>query len=142
MKLFPNTICIILVVGLLSGCSTTTMNRIMSSWEGEQIGNVIAQWGYPDSVTPMMDNKLYRWSTRTTAYTPQYSTTTGQFSGNTLYANTVTTGGNAISGSCERILEVGPMRQVISWQWKGNNCPFAEWFQYATWRNKAAAPEQ
>jgi hypothetical protein len=26
---------------------------------------------------------------------------------------------------------------IIRWEWKGNNCPFAEAFEYSNWRRKA-----
>jgi len=69
--------------------------------------------------------------------------TTGQVSaiGNTAYVNAVstTTGGGVFQGSCDRILEVDGSGTVVSWEWRGNNCPFLEAMEYKHWRNRSPA---
>jgi hypothetical protein len=66
------------------------------------------------------------------------ATTTGTVNvvGGTAYVNTTTTGGETITGSCTRILEVDDRGIVVGWQWEGGNCPFLEAFGYAEWRRK------
>ncbi len=123
-------------LGLLSGCSTTTMNRIMSSWEGEHIESAFSQWGYPDEEKEIRDHKLYIWHYSKSFYMPQNSTTTGHIYGNSFSANTYTTGGYSIQGYCTRILEVDNSGYIVRWQWEGNDCPFMEIFEYSSWRNK------
>jgi hypothetical protein len=127
----------ILTLILLTGCSTTkTMNRIMSSWEGEHIDKVVAQWGYPDEEKEFRGKTLYIWQLNKSVYVPQSSTTTANIYGNSIHANTATSGGYVLNGSCTRILEVDKSGYVSGWQWGGNNCPFTEWPLYTKWRNK------
>lgn len=127
-------------VGLiLSACSTTqTMQGIMSSWEGSNISEVVSQWGYPDEEREFQGKKLYIWQHNKSAYVPKTTNTTATAYGNTIYAQSHSTGGYAIHGNCVRILEVDGSGTVTSWEWKGNNCPFGELMEYSTWRRKPA----
>lgn len=121
----------------VTGCSTTqTMNGIMSSWVGSNVSEVVAQWGYPDEEREFQGRKLYIWQHNQSAYIPQTTNTTGSVSGNSVYATSTTSGGYAIQGNCERILEVDDAGIVVSWDWGGNNCPFGELLEYASWRKK------
>jgi len=121
---------------ILSGCMTSTMNRIMSSWEGSHIDSVIAQWGYPSEMKKFRERELYIWHYEKSYYMPQSSTTTGSIYGSSYYGQTYTSGGYMIHGGCTRILEINKEGYVISWEWNGNNCPLMEVFEYANWRNK------
>lgn len=121
---------------LLVGCSASTMNRIMSSWEGKHIDSVIAQWGYPDEEKNLAGHRLYIWYYRKSVNVPQSSTTTGNIYGNSLSMSTYAAGGYTAHGNCTRILEVDSDGYVVKWQWSGNNCPLMEVFEYSTWRNK------
>ena len=123
----------------LSGCATTSvMNGIMSSWDGENIEAVTAQWGYPDEQREFNGKKLYVWHHNKGFYMPATTNTTGTvnpYGG--FKATSTTTGGHAVSGACDRILEVDGSGTVTKWQWQGNNCPFMEAMEYKSWRNKA-----
>lgn len=131
----------ILMISLvsLSGCATTSiMDGIMSSWSGESIESVTAQWGYPDEQREFNGNKLYVWHHNKGFYLPSTTTTTGTVNAyGGINATSTTTGGNTINGNCDRILEVDSKGTVIKWQWQGNNCPFMEAMEYKNWRNKA-----
>ncbi len=127
---------ILVSLGSLAGCSTTTMNGIMSSWEGKHIESVFAQWGYPNEEKEIGGHKLYVWYYGKSFNMPQNSTTTGSIYGNSFSANTYTTGGYTVQGNCTRILEVDDFGYVIKWQWNGNNCPLMEVFEYSKWRSK------
>ena len=127
---------LILTIGFISGCSTNTMNAIMSSWEGQHIDSVISRWGYPDEERDFRGRTLYIWHHDKSYYMPQSSTTTGSLYGSSIYAQTYTTGGYTMQGSCTRILEVDQQGYVVRWEWNGNNCPFMEVFEYSNWRNK------
>ena len=130
-----------LFVAALAGCSTTaTMDGIMQSWQGANIESVVQQWGYPSEEREFRGRKLYIWNYSKTGFVPGIATTTGSLSpSGTFSAQTVTTGGGVIRGDCSRILEVDSSGTVVKWQWNGNNCPFAEAFEYAKWRNPAAS---
>jgi len=110
----------ILPIFLLSGCGTkTVMNSIMSSWEGYHIDKVINQWGYPDYEKTVAGHKLLVWEHNKSEF---YTGST-----NALYK---------IKEYCTRTFEVDDKNIVISWEWKGNNCPFAELMEYKNWRNR------
>lgn len=130
-------IAIVALLNLTAGCSTTnTMNGIMSSWEGANINEALSQWGYPDEKSEFEGRKLYIWHHNKSAYIPQTTNTTGSVYGNTVYATSTTSGGYALQGDCQRILEVNHSGTVVSWGWKGNNCPFGELMEYANWRKR------
>jgi hypothetical protein len=129
---------------LLFGCSggAGTMNGIMSSWQGAHIDAVISQWGFPHAERQIAGRKLYYWYRNTTLTMPSTTTGTVNVIGNTAYLNTQTSGGGSSNWACTRILGVNGSNTVTSWQWEGNNCPFAEAFQYANWRNRNAATKE
>lgn len=124
----------------LSNCSSTkTMQGIMSSWVGSNIDQVIDRWGFPDEEKVVNGRKIFVWNYRKQATLPYSSTTTGNINTQTgaFQSNTYGGGGQTIYGRCTRILEVDDKKVVKSWQWKGNNCPFAEWMEYSKWRKKS-----
>lgn len=113
-----------------------TMDGIMRSWQGATLDAAIAQWGYPHQEQMIAGRKLYRWFYTKSALLPTTTTGTVTRIGDTAYLNATTSGGGVISGSCTRTLEVDQYNIVIRTQWEGNNCPFAEAFEYASWRRK------
>ena len=128
-----------LLVFLLSACSGGfgTMDRIMTSWEGATLDQVISQWGYPHGQQKFAGRTIYIWDRNTTLTLPATTTGTVNVIGNTAYINTTTTGGRTSNWSCRRILEVNDNNIVIAWQWGGNNCPFADIaFGYENWQRK------
>jgi len=123
----------------LSSCSSTkTMNGIMSSWVGSNIDQVIDQWGFPNEEKSINGRKVFIWHHSKQYYLPQTSSTTGTVNPYTgsFNATTYGGGGQTIFGYCDRTLEVDDKKVVKSWEWRGNNCPFAEWMEYKYWRNK------
>jgi hypothetical protein len=123
------------VLGL--GCSTSTMNGVMSSWSGAHIDDVIGQWGYPHDERTVAGRHIYYWYRNMSGRTPSQTSTYGTvYPDGSFNAQSTTTGGQTIHGSCTRIIEVDQPGNVSSWQWQGNNCPFAEWFAYSNWRRK------
>ena len=113
-----------------------TMDGIMRSWEGAPLDAVIAQWEYPDQEQVIAGHKLYRWYYTKTASLPATTYGTVNHIGNTAYMNATTYGGGTVVGNCTRTLEVDEHNVVIRTEWKGNNCPFAEAFEYSSWRRK------
>ena len=112
------------------------MNGIMSSWVDTNIDKVVTQWGYPDEQREFRGKTLYVWNKNTTLTMPQITNTTANVYGNTIYAYSTSSGGNTTHWNCQRILEVNKKGIVKSYQWSGNNCPFAEMMQYSDWRKK------
>jgi hypothetical protein len=114
------------------------MNGIMSSWEGANINAVVRQWGYPDEQREFNGKKLYVWRHNKSFYMPATTNTIGAINPyGGFNATSTTIGGHAVSGACDRILEVDGAGIVTKWQWQGNNCPFMEAMEYKNWRNKA-----
>ena len=112
----------------LAGCSGGfgTMDRIMTSWQGSTLDEVIAQWGYPDREQIIAGKKVYHWDRVDTYSMPSSTYGTATVVGKTAYVNTTTTGGRTISGSCRRTIVVDINDRVVSTDWKGNNCPFMD----------------
>lgn len=112
------------------------MDRVMSSWQGAPIDAVIAQWGYPQQEQTIAGHKLYRWFYTKTVMTPTTATSTVTPIGRTAIVNTTISGGDILTGDCTRTLEVDQNNVVIRWEWSGNNCPFADVFEYSNWERK------
>jgi len=143
MHRFLTKIIILLLLTIFSvSCSSTkTMQGIMSSWVGSDINQVIDQWGFPDEEKVVNERRIFIWHNNKHYYLPQTTTTTGSVNPYTGSFNATTYGGGGqnIYGNCDRILEVDKNKIVKSWEWKGNNCPFAEWMEYKNWRKKTIA---
>ena len=124
------------LVSCSGGLSGQVMNKVMDSWQGSHINEVIAQWGYPNAEQNIAGKKIYIWD-RTVNWTPPSTTTgTGTIIGDTVSIITTTTGGGTSTWSCRRILEVNESNIITGWQWGGNNCPFAAVGPYASWPKK------
>lgn len=84
-----------------------TMEKVMNSWSGEDINTAIEVLGYPTSEKEIANRHLFYWEESQM-----------QFSGN----RSGVYGGEYY---CTRIFEVDKNNKIISWEWKGNNCPAA-----------------
>ncbi len=51
--------------------------------------------------------------------------------------NATTSGGGTVRGDCVRTLEVDQQNIITKWEWKGNNCPFADILEYSNWERKS-----
>ena len=133
----------LILAALFAGCASGgygTMDGIMSSWQGATVDQVIAQWGYPHGEMTIAGKHLLVWERNVSVPMPMTANTTASANrvGSTTYVQGTTTysGGGSLQGSCRRILEVNAENIVSSWQWDGNNCPFAEMGPYSNWRRK------
>jgi hypothetical protein len=127
---------IIATAALLTACSGAfgTMDRVMRSWEGATLDQVIAQWGYPHQEQAIAGRRLYHWHTHRSASIPAHTSATVNQIGSTAYIEATTTGGGTFHGACRRTIEVDEQNIVRRWQWSGNNCPFATVAgEYANW---------
>jgi hypothetical protein len=112
------------------------MDGIMRSWVGAPLDAAIAQWGYPDQEQEIAGHKLYRWFYTKSGVLPSTTTGTVTQMGTAAFLNATTSGGGTLVGNCTRTLEVDEHNIIVRWEWKGNNCPFAEAFEYSNWRRK------
>lgn len=129
-------------IAALTGCASGgfgTMDRVMSSWQGANVDQVIAQWGYPHEERKIAGRTLLVWHRNVQMTMPAVASSSGTVNkiGGTAYVNTTTTysGGGTSSWACTRILEVKE-NTVVSWQWEGNNCPFSDIGPYSNWARK------
>jgi hypothetical protein len=141
MKRGIRSLTIVAVAALVAGCGTTAlMNGIIASWMGSPISDVVQSWGLPNQEVSIGGRKYYVWNYTKSGFIPQTSTTTGVMTNSgVLTGQTTTSGGFAISGNCDRLLEVDVNDIVVGGSWRGNNCPFMEAFEYKTWRNPRVA---
>jgi hypothetical protein len=92
------------------------MNQIMSSWEGQDVNDLIAGWGPPSQVLDDGNGgKIFCYQSSGTIYMPGTSTTT--FSGYNAY--TTTTPGYAVPVNKYRMFWVNPGGTIYRWSWKG-----------------------
>lgn len=131
---------LILLITFLASCSGglngKVMNNIMDSWKGSHIDEAINQWGVPDAEQKMAGRRFFVWDKNMTWTAPSTTTGTGTVVGNTVSIITNTTGGGTSNWNCRRVLLVNDENIITSWQWSGNNCPFAAVGPYASWPKK------
>ena len=103
--------------------------QICDSWMGQDVNNLIREWGAPTKTFNMPNgNTMYEWSRHSTETTPAMtlpSTTTYNTYGNTTYQNNpmaVTVGGNTITYYCTTGFEVNPQGIIIFYRYQGNSC--------------------
>ena len=101
--------------------SKDTMGKIMSSWKGEHIDEVIAKWGYPTSEKKFTEHTLYVWD-----------------KGNVLIEDLFGIG-YIQRPSCTRTFEVDSNNIIIKASWEGVECP-ATYFFGKKWVNPKNNP--
>ena len=115
------------------------MEKILNSWIGYSLDDVISQWGYPNEEKIIARKKLYYWYDNQSYYMPTYTTTT--VNGN--IANSTTSGGSISGFYCTRILEVDENFIIKNGNYQGNNCPFALKLRYKKqWLNNLPKKER
>ncbi len=131
---------LIFTIIVVAGCSTArTMNRIMASWEGADVREVVAHWGPPHEVSEFKGHKQYIWNHTTAITTPEMVVRTTSISDQTGSSRTTTAGRTTEFVDCQRILEIDQQGKVVGWQWSGDGCRYIEEGVYADWRR--ATPE-
>jgi len=116
---------LIILLSLLTNACATTANyeKILESWVGSNVNDLVNSWGYPTSTFKAPNgNTVYSYSSSGSYTMPTNSTTTYNAYGNTLYGNTTTTGGQTLNFSCQTYFEVNDGNVITTWKWKGNNC--------------------
>ena len=114
---------LILIISL-PGCTGRTMNRVISSWQGATIDEVMKAWGYPTTEKTVAGHLLYVWE--------QYN---GADVSRGFWPGAAKWGGQSIEHKyCNRILEMNSQGNVIGGQWDGTDCPK----MFSSWERKAA----
>ena len=83
-----------------------TMNKLMGSWFGENINDVINVWGKPSSQKEITGGMMYYWT-----------------SGNQpLSTNNYSGKPQGVIVTCNRVFTTAKDGRIVDWQWDGNNC--------------------
>lgn len=95
-----------------SSASTENYTKIVKSWEGSDINDLIMSWGPPsDEYTMPNYNKMYTW-----LWVGEKVTTVNYL----YYLNMITS--NQVTYYCKTIFTANENGKIISWQWEGNAC--------------------
>lgn len=132
---------IILSMLFISGCTSTVMNGIMSSWEGSHIHEAGGQWGYPTYINEYPNENVYIWDYSKSVNIPQRTNFNATVVGNTITGTATSYGGGTFHGGCRRVLITDKKDIVQTWMWNGNNCPFIEAMEYSKWRKRIKSNE-
>jgi hypothetical protein len=106
---------------LLGGCAEDT-NKIMASWEGHNINDVIAQWGPPSQVLDDPPGKIMTWARGGTIVMPGASRTgyvpqPGVYGGG--YYETTAAPTMATTFTSTRTFWVNGSGTITRWAWRG-----------------------
>jgi hypothetical protein len=135
-----------LVISLwLTGCATTAnYEKILDSWKGSNVDNLVMRWGPPASSYPLSNGgKVLEYQNRRNVQIGGYTTTTPQTTYNNGVVNTYGNNGAAAYGNysgtsttyvqsttpiqniemqCITRFTVDPNGTIINWAWQGNDC--------------------
>jgi hypothetical protein len=97
----------ILSLALMVGCATTAgYEKVLNSWMGQDISNLIEKWGPPSNVFTMPDGRiLYSWVFDGGAVAVPI--------GNMAYA---------VPRGCKTTFTTSSAGVVQNWRWEGNAC--------------------
>jgi len=121
MKFFVIVACAL----FLSGCVDN--DKLMSSWEGQNVSDVIASWGPPGQVLDDPPGKIMTWFSQRNFVSPGYSQTnsTGSayISGNNVYGQsqsyTTTTPATVSGYTATKTFWVDDRGMIYKWAWRG-----------------------
>jgi hypothetical protein len=129
---------------LLSGCATTAnYEKMLSSWVGSHVDNLVSKWGPPRSSYPLSDGgAVLEYSNQRNVQIGGYTTTVPQTTYNSGTANAYGTGGSAsgtysgtsttyvqqtapvqnIAMQCTTRFTINAQKIITKWAWQGNDC--------------------
>ena len=125
MKLLAPVVTALLL--LPSACASLDKGegRIIQSWKGAHIDQVIRRRGLPLGQAKLSDGStLYEWGHFESFTLPGSTTATVRVIGNTTYADATSTAPTNFSGECTRSLVTDSNGIVIDGSARGNNCCF------------------
>ena len=129
---------------ILSGCATTAnYEKILNSWVGNHVDNLISQWGSPASTYRLSDGgQVLEYSNQRIVQTGGYTTTVPQTTYESGTANVYGSGGSvygSYSGTsttyvqnttpiknysmqCVTRFTTNAQQIITKWAWQGNDC--------------------
>lgn len=116
---------LLLLTLFVGGCASLEAgeSRIIDSWRGSHLDQVMRHWGIPDRQAQLSDGTtLYQWGHSQTYFLPGSTAGKATVIGNTAYISTQTTSARAISGECTRYLIAHSDGGIVDGGARGNNC--------------------
>lgn len=133
---------------LLSGCATTAnYEKILNSWVGANVDNLVMRWGPPTSSYPLSNGgQVLEYSRQRNVQIGGYTTMVPQTTYNSGSANVYGTGGSTygtysgtsttyvqrttpvqnIAMQCVTRFTVNAQGAIFNWVWQGNDCKAME----------------
>ena len=133
-----------LLLTLLSGCATTAnYEKILNSWVGTSVDNLVMQWGPPSNSYPLSNGgRVLEYDRQRTVQIGGYTTMVPETTYNTGTVNAYGTGGSAygnysgmsttyvpqtspvqnIAMQCITRFTVNAQGIITNWAWQGNDC--------------------
>ena len=133
---------------VLSGCATTAnYEKILNSWVGSNVDNLVMRWGPPGNSYPLSNGgRVLEYSNQRNVQIGGYTTTVPQTTYNSGTANVYGTGGSAygtysgtsttyvqkttpvqnIAMQCVTRFTVNAQGVIMNWAWQGNDCKAME----------------
>lgn len=101
-------LCILFCSSLTLASTKDNIEKVRASWIGENIDNLINQWGYPTKEKTIAKKHLYIWESDRIK---KYVTNRTGFVGDSSYYI-----------YCDKIVEIDSKNNIVSMQFKGDNC--------------------
>ena len=115
----------LLLLLILPSCIPPSYNRAhVDNWTGGHIDRVIDGIGFYDrTMTAPNGNTIYLWERSNTVQVPVIgSYSQANVVGNSVYGNTLQSGGYSIHRWCRAAFEVNEENIVVRWRAEGNAC--------------------
>lgn len=118
---------ILLVVAMLCSCAALDdgEGRIIDSWRGANINDLMRAWGIPDRQMQLSDGgSLYEWNNRQQIETVGSTTGRATASQGTVYYTEQSVAGGPRSVSCRRTFSTDKDGNIVRGTSEGDNCCF------------------
>ncbi len=139
---------VVVLSAVLSGCATTAnYEKILNSWVGSNVDNLVMRWGPPANSYPLSNGgRVLEYNSRRNIQIGGYTTTVPQTTYNSGTVNVYGTGGSAygtysgasttyvqqttpaqnIAMQCITRFTVNAQGTITNWAWQGNDCKARE----------------
>lgn len=130
------SLCFLVIIFLVSCATSAKYGKLLDTWKGNNINNLISNWGAPSSTYKMSNgNTIYTYMRSRSGTIPIYNapqTTTHQGTvygrgGVTSYSGTSTssygtTSYMPVTWTCKTEFTVDERDTIINWRFQGNDC--------------------
>ena len=97
---------------VISCATTANYEKVLNSWVGSDVNNLLTTWGPPSDVYEMPNgSKMYTWL---------WVDNTRVISNYNSYLNMVTS--RTVTYWCKTTFTVNSSSVITNWRWEGNNC--------------------